>query len=383
MPRIRLTLALILCAIAPLAAQGGGLVNIAGAQYGTRVTADTEFSAEYAGSRVADGSLARGSGCWYSKDQTTLPCAVTFELSQPETIGAVILHQAEWGGNMYHTRAFTVEVSDDGGTWRPVGTGELPDESLAKLTVGLPDVHTRLLRVVVQTSYNSFQTCGLAEVELLAKGLPGFGPAQYELNGSTETVVGAHCGLAIVAPGSGAEGPQVSATQRPAGFTASVEGSETVAAVVGVTQPGEGCTLTARARLTAGSPAQVALCVEGGPEVRRTLRDSATLSVGLPAGEGLRVRLLTAATERGGPAARRSRRVLERCAADQGWTRVPRTSLPVSHRLWRGCSAGPPCAAEGHRARSHRVGLAAAGWHRDPAQPFDLHRGHRAAPGAR
>lgn len=273
-----------------------GLANIAGPQYGTRVVADTQFSAEYGGEKAADGSLERGAGCWYSKDQTQLPCALTFTLSQAEAIREVVLHQAQWSGNMYHTRGFSIEVAEDGAQWRRVGTGELPDQDLARVSVPLDGVKTRLLRLVVLTSYNDFQTCGLAEVELLAAGLPDFSPASYELDGEAGLVAGPHCGLSLLAP-SAAPGPQVAVTSRPAGFLAAVAPGETVGVVVDVKDPGEGCVLSATAALSGDRPAGVAVRVEGGPEVTRTLRDHARLRLDIPPGGAQRVRLVTAGLE--------------------------------------------------------------------------------------
>ena len=119
MPRTLLLILLLFAAALPAAA----LVNVAGPACGTTVHADSQFSEAYGGDKVADGSMERGSGCWYSRDQTTLPCALTFKLAGVTDLRAVVLHQALWGGNMYHTRGFAVEVSADDGSGFP-GVGD-------------------------------------------------------------------------------------------------------------------------------------------------------------------------------------------------------------------------------------------------------------------
>jgi len=200
------------------------LVNVAGAQYGTRAEADTAYGPEYSGANAVDGSLEKGSGCWYSRDKTTLPCALTFELTQPEDLRKIVLHQAFWNGNMYHTRQFAVEVSEGGETWRRVETGELPDESLAQAEVALDVGKTRWLRVVVLSSYNSFQTCGLAEVELLAAGVPGVGKTGFELNGNPAQIAASYCGFSLIADDAG---PQIACLDSSQGVLATVRAGET------------------------------------------------------------------------------------------------------------------------------------------------------------
>jgi len=245
------------------------LVNVAGPDCGTRVIADTQYGDQYAGARAADGRLAQGDGCWFSRDQTPLPCALTFELQGEEDIRTVVLYQAAWQGNMYHTQDFAIEASADGKAWQPVAKGQLPDESLAKVEVPLKDVRTRWLRFVVLTSYNSYQTCGLAEVELLAAGHAGFGKPEVTLNGQPAPPPSSpFCGLSLLARDTG---PQVLVAERPASFFVDVEVEETVTITVPLVNPSLPSTVSAEALLLGGPQAEVAV-LTGGGEAEHTLR---------------------------------------------------------------------------------------------------------------
>jgi hypothetical protein len=272
MPR---TAALALVLLAPAAdLRAEALTNIAGPLYGTRVVADTQYSDKHAGANAADGSLAPGDGCWYSRDQTPLPCALTFAFAAPEDVRQVNVVQAVWNGNMYHTRDFAVEVSADSTDWRRIAEGQLPDESLARVELKLEPVKTRWLRIVVLTSYNSFQTCGLAEVEILAAGRPGFGEARITLGQSPAPPPSSDiCGLSFVA---GESGPQVAVIERLGmalvAARMEAESAEPVAIEVpleGVTGP---ATVTADAQLIEGKGATVTLSTAGGTDTE-TLRE--------------------------------------------------------------------------------------------------------------
>ena len=270
----RIVLSLIAALTAPAllwAEAPEALVNIAGSRFGTIVRADTEYSPAYAAANVADGRLTRGEGCWFSADWTKLPCALTFELPQAENLRQVALYQADWGGNMYHTRQFAVETSADGKDWQRIATGELPDTSGAKVEVPLPSGRTKYLRILVLTSYNPQQTCGLAEVELLATGLPEVGVPALDLNGKpAPPPVGSHCGLTLV----GAEtGPQVALADHPGGLFAAVRPGETVTCRFEIRNATAPSILSAQ---ITGSEATVALRIEGGSEARQVLRAGRT-----------------------------------------------------------------------------------------------------------
>ena len=265
-----LTTAMLLTLVAQgLLAADEPLANIAGPDFGTRIVADTEYAPDYAGAKVADGSLEGGTGCWYSRDQSPLPLALTFEFAQEADVRRVALVQAVWTGNMYHTRDFAVEFSADGQDWQRVATGELPDESAARREVQLPPTRARWLRIVVLSSYNDFQTCGLAEVEIMAAGLPAFGPASLTLNGTLATGLSLpHCGLSLVTP---ADGPQVAVVERPAELVMALQNEEWVGVSFDAGGLAEPATIVVEVQVEAG-PATVWTGVRGGDRKSRELR---------------------------------------------------------------------------------------------------------------
>lgn len=286
----------VLMLLMALVARAEALVNVAGPACGTTVHADTQFSAEYGGEKAADGSLERSTGCWYSGDQTALPCALTFRLAFPLDLHTVVLHQAAWNGNMYHTRQFAVEVSANGDNWQRVATGELADENLAKCEVPLTKVHTAWLRIVVLTSYNSFQTCGLAEVELLAEGIPQVSAARFDLGGRTEVrPTSSYCGFAVAGDDGG---PQLALTAYPPAALAALRQGEGVAVSFDVSQLRQEAELAATVQ--AGEQGPVVVSLTAGPASRRvSLRPggAAELRVTLAAGEAaVPVRLEARAT---------------------------------------------------------------------------------------
>lgn len=237
------------------------LTNIAGPLYGTRVVADTEFSERHAGAMAVDGSLEPGTGCWYSRDQTPLPCALTLEFAGLEEIRQVNVVQAIWSGNMYHTKDFAVEVCREGEGWQRVAEGELPDESLARVEVRFEPVLAKKLRIVVLSSYNSFQTCGLAEVEVMAAGRPGFSEAQVRLSGSPAQLVSPDvCGLRLIAAD---RGPQVALSELPTIVWMALGPEESVDILVPVSRINQRCLVTAVAEIFEGNGVEATLGLSG------------------------------------------------------------------------------------------------------------------------
>ncbi len=211
-----------LVVLAPPALAEGPLVNIAGPEFGAKVTADTEFSPEYSAAGAVDGVIAKGPGGWFSRDDSPLPCALTFEFEGPERVETVVLHQAFWEGSMYHARHVAVETSDDGEAWTRIAEVEMPDESAARVEVSLGGVETRWLRLSVLTSYVALQTCGFVEVEILASGRPVAGPAEFTDGAAPLAASLPSCGLQIL---GGDAGPQIALTAQPA-FTVALDGGE-------------------------------------------------------------------------------------------------------------------------------------------------------------
>ncbi len=251
------------------------LVNIAGAAYGTRINADTEFSERYAGANVADGRTD-SDACWFSRDSTPLPCALTMELSAEEDLRRVVLVQAKWQGNMYHTRDFAIETSADGKTWTRIATGTLPDESLARAEV-VVQARTRWLRIVVLTSYNSVQTCGLAEVELLAAGHPGFGVPEIRFHQRPAPPPSdSFCGMSIVAAETG---PQLAVFRPNSSLLVSVRSGEEVSVVVPILSVSGPFTVRAEATLTDGTAADVEISLEGVAAKRQWLTSEARTAI--------------------------------------------------------------------------------------------------------
>ncbi|NLC55792.1 MAG: hypothetical protein GX774_03020 [Armatimonadetes bacterium] len=255
------------------------LTNIAGPAYGTRVVADTQFSEKHSAANAVDGRLEPGEGCWYSQDWTQLPCALTFTLDGEEEIRQVVLHQARWNGNMYHTKEFALETSADGKTWTRVATGELADDNEAKAVLDV-NLRTRWLRVVVLSSYNPFQTCGLTEVEILAAGHLGFGASQVRLNGRPTPATAPVCGLSFVAADSG---PQVAVYDRPAGLLACVRPGENATLEIPVHSVAEPLTLCADVVLKSGRTAVVQVSA-GEERLRRTLTGPGKVALSAPLG---------------------------------------------------------------------------------------------------
>jgi hypothetical protein len=277
------------------------VVNVAGSRYGARVQADTEYSPEHGAANVADGRMVPGAGSWFSRDWTKLPCALTFALSGDVDVRTVVLYQAAWVANMYHTREFAVEASQNGSDWQRVAVGVLPDESLARREVPFSGLTTRFLRIVVLSSYNPQQTCGFAEVEIMAAGLPGFGRPSFELNGRPALpATSSYCGLSLI---GGRDGPQVLVTDSPPGFLAAVRSGETVRASVEVHNAAAATAVVAEAALAEGSRAEVILAAEGGPPVRQVL-STGRAQLRLPLlGRGEQVRLQLDTVAAGGEAA--------------------------------------------------------------------------------
>lgn len=260
--------------VASSAKQGGGpaLVDVALSSAGARATATSQYSDKHAGALATDGTMDQGTGCWYSADWSKLPVTLTIELPRAERVLQARLWQARWTGSMYHTRGFHMEASQDGSTWQPVGSGELQDDNGSHAEISL-DVKARWFRVVIDTSYIPFQTCGLAEVELMADRPAGVGRPDLRLNGRG-TWVSDFCGLRISAAEAG---PQV-AVSREEGLLCSVRKGEDVRLAVPVTARQGGWSLRADVACLGGK-ARVAV---GGDE--RTVVGGTAAALGAATG---------------------------------------------------------------------------------------------------
>jgi len=260
-----------------------GLVNVALPEMGTRIVADTMYDQGYPGANVADGQIGRGAPCWFSRDYSPLPCAVTFEFSEAHEVDRVVLHQASWNGSMYHTKLFALEASDDGEQWRRMAEGELPDENEARVEVALEPVKTRWLRVVVLSSYIEQQTCGLAEVEILAGGARFVSPISVDLDGREGVSVSDDvCGLSLV---SGQSGPQLAVMAPERRVAAVVEGDERARLKFDVSSADAPVTVAAEFRVLDGGPVEVALQSGEDEAVHRVGAEEESLRLAILQGE--------------------------------------------------------------------------------------------------
>lgn len=268
-----IALAVFCLARLPLADADALLVNIAGKAYGTQVVADCAYSDEHGAHKVVDGIIADGAGSWFSRDWAELPCALTFEFAAEEDLRSVVLYQAVWTADMYHSKEVAIEASDDGQEWRRITVTVLPNESAARVAVPV-ELRTRWVRLLVLTSYNPFQTCGLAEVELMAGGRPVAGAASWELGGEPAPQSSEFMGFAIVAREAG---PQVALLDGGRRAAIALRGSEQARVVVPVAGLAAPARLTARLRVHGGvASATVAL---GDRLVSRRLRDGSEVTV--------------------------------------------------------------------------------------------------------
>ncbi|MCX6359526.1 MAG: hypothetical protein NT029_06965 [Armatimonadetes bacterium] len=181
-----------------------GLINVGLTSAGARVEAESQFSPAHAGSNAADGRMESGNGCWYSRDQSKLPVALTFRFAQAEEVRRVVVWQARWTGNMYHTRDFALETSQDGKAWSRVAAGSLADDNEARAELPV-SFKAPWARIVVLTSYNDFQTCGLAEVEFMARRPLAFGTPAARLDGVDAAWSLPFCGLTLAGTDRGAQ----------------------------------------------------------------------------------------------------------------------------------------------------------------------------------
>ncbi len=272
----------LLLAVAAWTPAEPALVNIAPATFGTRVVADTSYDAQHSGANAVDGRIAPGDASWYSRDQTQLPCGLTFEFGAREQVRRVVLHQAQWQGSMYHTKDFAIEASDDGKAWQRITTGQLEDRNDSHIALEAR-ADTRWLRVVVLTSYIPFQTCGFAEVEILAQRPVSVGAPRVTLGGASATVSDDVCGLSLLHRSSG---PQVAVYRRQGALLAALAAGEEAAIELPVTCNAANATLTAEAELV--GPGQARAIARAGGATREVAlsQPGKRVTVSVPVAEG-------------------------------------------------------------------------------------------------
>lgn len=143
-------------------------VNIASPDWGTDISATTQFAPQYSPVNLADGKTGTGYG-WLSQDNASLPQQVTFFFEKVFTISRIKVTQAEWNGTMYRARDFDIEISPDGKDWTKVGEGQLESRGGAECEHEITPQLALGLRLTIRSSYNPVQTCGLGEVQIFAQ----------------------------------------------------------------------------------------------------------------------------------------------------------------------------------------------------------------------
>lgn len=258
--RVPLDWALVFVAVAALSARADervALTNVAGPGFGASATADSCFSALYTADRAIDGAIGRGAHCWLSADSTALPCALTIELGGSYDLCAVVLHQASWNGSQYHSRDVRIEVRSHG-EWVTAGEAVLPDVSEQGTEVRFAECTVAdAVRVVILSSYGEPQTCGLAEVEVLAAGVTAWTTPVIHLNGKpAPQPVNGTCGWTLLAE---EEGPQVMLSSVPAALGAALGGMQSLSLNLEFVHVPEAATLRVLARRVWGGDAQLVL----------------------------------------------------------------------------------------------------------------------------
>ena len=140
-------------------------VNIAKPEWGTRITATTEFSEQYPAANLADGATD-GPHCWFGKDGVPLPQYAVFAFNETHKITGLKVTQAQWNAHEYRCKEFVVETSSDGKTWNPLKSGSLNVETGSACELSFAPVETQWLRLGITASHDPYRTTGLAEVEI-------------------------------------------------------------------------------------------------------------------------------------------------------------------------------------------------------------------------
>jgi hypothetical protein len=269
------------------------LTNVAGPGFGGEAVAESSFSEPYSGTRAIDGQVGHGGPNWFSADSTPLPCALTITLDDTYDVQAIALTQASWTGSMYHSKRVALEARVRG-EWVAVGEVTLPDQSEARTMVQLDNpVHADAVRVTVLTSYVEPQTCGLAEVEVLASGVASWSVPSVRLSGDpAPKPIHGTCGLALVADGSG---PQVLLSSQPSAAGLALGAGESASLDLELTNVPDGAELAVRGRLAWGGGASGYISVSGERHMMPLNSLAETTMADLPAATHVPVRLTVTA----------------------------------------------------------------------------------------
>jgi hypothetical protein len=144
------------------------IVNIAHPSWGTIITSSSSFSSDNSAYNLIDGLFGRGNS-WLSSDNAPFPQSVTFSFEEPVALTQIVLYQSTWMGSMYHTKDFFIEGSTDGNNYTLITSGELPSASNAKWSFETDNTKYSGIRVVITSGFTTVQSCGLGEVQLMAR----------------------------------------------------------------------------------------------------------------------------------------------------------------------------------------------------------------------
>ncbi len=245
----------ILAALASTSEAEPVLTDVALTRLGASATAESQCSDLYGGPKAIDGTVGYGSVGWFAADSVALPCSLNIDLGATRIVHSIVLYQASWGGSMYHSREVRVEGRLEG-EWVGVGEAVLPDvsEHRTEVRLGSP-MELDAVRIVVLSGYIEPQICGLAEVEVLASGVPTWGEPRLLLDGEpAPDLVHGTCGLAMAAR---AHGPQVLLSSEPPAVAAVLDGDESAAIGLDLASIPDGAAIEFSARRVWGGPGRV------------------------------------------------------------------------------------------------------------------------------
>jgi hypothetical protein len=106
---------------------------------------------------------------WLAENDVSFPVSLTLQPDDPTPADRLRLVQSQWYTKDYRSKAFAVDVSADGKSFRQVAAGELPNKPGAAKDVDLPKDPFVKLRIRILSTHDSKQaatSCGLKHVEL-------------------------------------------------------------------------------------------------------------------------------------------------------------------------------------------------------------------------
>ncbi|MEO2049495.1 MAG: hypothetical protein ABGX16_23300 [Pirellulales bacterium] len=106
---------------------------------------------------------------WLAENDVKFPVTLTLQSDQPTVADHLRLVQSQWYTKDYRSKAFAVDVSADGKSYRQVAVGEFPNKPGATQDVSLPKEPFNSIRIRILSTHDSEQSatsCGLKQIEL-------------------------------------------------------------------------------------------------------------------------------------------------------------------------------------------------------------------------